>query len=519
MDKKRVIIIGGGAAGLTAAYRILEASNQYVPIIIEADDKVGGLAKTVFDEYGNGTDIGPHRFFSKNNEVINFWKKIFPFQNAPSVDDILLKREMCLSETGEDPQKTDNVFLIRKRFSRIYYKKHFIDYPIKLRLSTISAIRLLKTFSAGMSYICSVFRKLPEANLESFMINRFGKVLYRLFFEGYTQKVWGVHPSAISKDWGVQRIKGISLLGILYNAILSPFNLIKKKETSLIEEYYYPKMGSSSLWEAMADKIRQNGGVILLNTRVNQIVKNNNKIVSVNVTNDKTGKTEEISADIFISSMPVKDLLTNMNDVSDEIYNIADKLCYRDYILANYVVSNINLKNNTKWPTINNIAPDSWIYLQDNGIHAGRLDIMNNFSPYIISDFKNNFVINMEYFCNENDEFWNKDDCYIKEFGLEELKNLNILDNDNVKSSRIIRIKKAYPSYFGSYDSFYKIKDYINSIENLYCIGRNGQHKYNNMDHSILSGMVVSRIITQNHDKNILWDINTESDYQETKSL
>ena len=358
-----------------------------------------------------------------------------------------------------------------------------------------------------------------ETNLETFMINRFGKVLYELFFEGYTQKVWGLHPSKISKDWGAQRIKGISLMKVLVNAILSPLNLIRKKEISLIEEYHYPKLGSSQLWDKMADFIRSNGGEIILSSQVIGLTKSENKIYSVKVKNMENGDIQEIYGDIFVSSMPVKELITSMNDVPEDIYEIANNLSYRDYILVNYVVNKIDLKNNTDWPTVNNIAPDSWIYLQDDGVRAGRLDIMNNFSPYMIKNYQKDVVIDLEYFCNENDEFWNMNDNDIIKFGIQELKNLNAIDYNDIQTSKVIRIKKAYPSYFGSYEYFDKIKNYINQIDNLYCVGRNGQHKYNNMDHSVLSGIVASKVIAQNLNKELLWEVNTEQEYQETKKI
>ncbi len=516
MDKKNVIIIGAGPAGLSCAYSLI--GTDYTPIIIEADSSVGGLAKTIY-ENGNGTDIGPHRFYTKNDKIMNLWDKILPIQGALSCDDILTNRNIILNKNGPDPEKENNVFLRRKRFSRIYYSNHFLDYPLKLNFQNLFALGISKTFIAGLSYLKSCFYKIPETNLESYMINHFGKVLYELFFKDYTQKVWGVHPAEISKEWGVQRIKGISLSKILLNAFCLIFAIKQKKEISLTEEYFYPKLGSSQLWDAMAEKIKQSGGKIILNSEVIYVNKKGNKIVSVKVRN-KNGSIMELFGDIFVSSMPIKTLFTNMNDVPQKIYNSAANLSYRDFILVNFVTKKINLKNNTKFPTINNIAPDSWIYLQDKGIKAGRLDIINNFSPYIVKNYKENVVINLEYFCNENDEFWNESDENIINFAVSELKKLSVIDDGDIKTSKVIRIKKAYPSYFGSgYDKFEQIKDYINTFDNLYCIGRNGQHKYNNMDHSVLSGLTASRVIMKDFDKNILWGINTDSEYQEFKNL
>lgn len=508
---KKIVIIGAGPAGLSAALSILE-NTDYKPIIIEKDSEIGGLSKTL----KNGdffTDIGPHRFFTKNDKVMNLWTSLLSVQGKSAIDDLILGRNF--NENGANPETEDNVFLKRKRFSRIYYRKHFIDYPIKINPSIFIAMGLFKSIQAGFSYIKSCFFKLNETNLETFMINRFGRVLYELFFEGYTYKVWGIHPKMIQKEWGEQRIKKISLLGILINAIKSAIHLNKEKETSLIDEYFYPKFGSSQMWESMANRIIELGGKIMLNTQVIGINNDNSKITSIKIL-DKISRNEDIiDVTNVISSMPIKDLIINMENVPSNISEIASNLPYRDFILVNFVTKNLNLKNNTKHKTINNIAPDSWIYLQDSDITAGRMDIMNNFSPYFVKDFKNNIVINLEYFCNENDEFWTKSDVEIIEFAQQELLKINALDKNDIKLSRVFRITKAYPSYFGSYENFDKIKDFINSIENLYPIGRNGQHKYNNMDHSILSGIIVADILKNNSEKKNIWNINTEQNYQE----
>ena len=516
MEKRIAVIIGGGPAGLSSAYSLLKYTNDIKPVIIEENDCVGGLSRTLIHN-NNGIDIGPHRFFTRNNEVFQLWNEFLNIQDCPAIDDKLLNR-FPKSENGKiNPEIQDNVFLKRKRFSRIYYNKHFIDYPIKINLAIFKALGLKKTVLAGLSYIKSCLKKQKEINLESFMINRFGKVLYQLFFENYTEKVWGVHPNSISKEWGEQRIKKISVFKVLKDTLLTFLKINFKKETSLIDEYYYPKFGSSQIYNLMAEKIKEMGGEIILNTKVVKIHRNGNEISYVEYIDNQTNEVKILKGDLYISSMPVKDLITNMNEVPAEIKDIADNLPYRDFILVNFILNNINLKNNTKHPTINNIAPDSWIYLQDTGIKAGRLDIMNNFSPYIINNFKEDTIVSLEYFCNENDEFWNKSDNEIINFAAKELVSSDIANISYIKDIKCFRIKKAYPAYFGSYSEFNKIQDYINKTENLYCIGRNGQHKYNNMDHSVLSGIVAAKIIINNIDKNSLWDVNTDNNYQETK--
>lgn len=514
MDKtyhKKVVIIGAGPAGLSAACKLLEYGFQ--PVVIEEAEIVGGISKTVFHEK-NGTDIGPHRFFTKSDEVMDFVTNFLKIQGKPAKDDLFLNRKFEITD-GANPQEDDFVLLKRKRFSRIYYNNKFFDYPIKLNFKFFRDLGLVTTFKIGFSYLKSCIFKRKENSLEDFIINRFGQVLYELFFKQYTQKVWGKSPSEIPKDWGVQRIKSVSVLKILQNAILAPFKKIfnTNSEVSLIDEYYYPKWGIGQLWNLMAEKIINEGGEIRLNSKAERFYNDDNKMYSVVLENG-----EEIKADYIVSTMPIKDLIKGMQYVPKNILEISDNLEYRNYILVSFLCSKFNLKNNTNYPTINNISPDSWIYLQDNNLHAGRLHIMNNFSPYVIDDYKNNVLVNLEYFCNEYDDLWNKDDDNIIDLGISELKKLGIINKNDILYSNCIKVNKAYPAYFGAYKDFEIIKDYINKYENLYCIGRNGQHKYNNMDHSILSGIKVAEIIANKHDKTTLWQINTDNDYQESKN-
>ncbi len=513
---KIALIIGAGPAGLSAAYHLLMETEDIKPVILEKFDCIGGISRTIWNN-ASGTDIGPHRLFSKNQDVIDLWEKLLPLQGKGAIDDKILNRITTLSENGPDPDEVNNVMLKRRRLSRIYYLKHFFDYPVSLNFTTILNLGIVRTFMAGFSYLKSCVHKIPENSLEDFMINRFGCVLYQMFFEKYTEKVWGVHPSKISKEWGEQRIKGISLSKVLLNAILSPLKSISKKdkETSLIEEYYYPKYGCSQLWQVMLDKILAMGGEIYYNTTVSQINTKDNKVFSVSAISNNNETT--YVADYLVSSMPINELIAGLNNVPEEVKYIAENLQYRDYILASYLCKGINLPNNTKFLTINNIAPDSWIYLQEDFIKAGRIYIMNNFSPYMIKDFQNNVLVNLEYFCNEGDELWSKSEAEMLDFGLNEFKKLGVLGSDNIIESRCVKVQKAYPAYFGVYKDFDKVKNYLNTIKNLYCIGRNGQHKYNNMDHSILSGMKVADVIKNNLPIDLLWSVNTEQEYHEAK--
>lgn len=522
---KIAVIIGAGPAGLSAAYYFLKNTEDVKPIIFEELDCVGGISRTVHHN-GNGIDLGGHRLFSKHQQILDFWEEILPLQGKPPIDDKILKREITVSPNGPDPDETDKVMLKRRRVSRIFYLRKFFDYPISLNTSTILNMGFGRIMSSGMSYLKSCVHKVHEITLEDFMINRFGKVLYEMFFEKYTQKVWGLHPSEISKEWGEQRIKGLSLSKAVINALLSPLKLIsnKNKETSLIEEYYYPKFGCGQVWEFLADSITEMGGEIHFNSKVIGFETDGNCIKSVKVEKKAEDGThnyssyEKFQGNFFISSMPVKDLVSAIDsEIPDDVAAVAAELPYRDYILTGFYCNKINLKNNTKIPTINDICPDSWIYIQENDITAGRLQIMNNWSPYLVKDFENKVFISLEYFCNEGDELWKKSEKDMIEFAISELEKLNIVSREDIIDATRVKVKKAYPAYFGVYKDFDKVKSYLNTIENLYCIGRNGQHKYNNMDHSMLSGIEVVNVIKDNLDKELLWKVNTEKEYHEVK--
>ena len=513
--KKKVVIIGAGPAGLTAAYELLKQSKDYDVRVLEESKQVGGISKTIHYN-GNRMDIGGHRFFSKDERVMKWWNSILPLQGAPSYDDKILNRPSKLQTGGPDPEKEDRVFLNRRRISRIYYLKKFFDYPISMKWQTIQNLGLLRTSIAGFSYLKSTVIKKPDDNLENFYINRFGRKLYQLFFEGYTEKVWGRPPRDISSEWGAQRVKGLSILAILKDIWFKVFpSKNHKVETSLIEEFWYPKYGPGHLWETVQDDIEKMGGKIQLNSKVVGITHTNNKVESVTLENK-----DVLKADYFISSMPIKDLFESFTHKPDQkLMDIATGLPYRDFITIGILVPKLALVNTTDIKTLNNIVPDCWIYVQDTTVKLGRIQIFNNWSPYLVKDIDHTVWIGLEYFCTENDDFWNLSDEDAIKLAKEELVRIGVIHSvDEVLDANREKIKKAYPAYFDTYNQIDEVVTYLNSIENLYCVGRNGQHRYNNSDHSMVTSFeTVTNILNGRTDKTNIWEVNTEKEYHEAK--
>lgn len=516
--KKKVVIIGAGPAGLSAAYELLKNKKKFDVTVIEELDQVGGISKTI-NYKGNRMDLGGHRFFSKSDRVNDFWNEIMPLQGVNSFDDKITGCNKELSEGGPDPEKSDDVMLVRNRVSRIYYLKKFFNYPISISLETIKNMGFIRTIQSGFSYLKSLIFKKKEDSLENFYINRFGKKLYSMFFEGYTEKLWGRHPSDISADWGAQRVKGISITAVLKDAFSKLFHLKSKKiETSLIEQYYYPKYGPGHLWEKVASLVEENGGKVLTNHKVLSINVKDNNIKSVVC--EVNGEKVTIKGDIFISSMPIKDLINSLDNVEvpKKVLNIANGLPYRDFVTVGLLVKKLNLKNETNIKVYNDSIPDCWIYVQENEVKMGRIQIFNNWSPYMVKDAKNTIWIGLEYFCNENDDFWNMSDRESADFAINELIKMDIIDKEDVLDWHREKVKKAYPAYFDTYNQIDKVIKYLNKFDNLYCIGRNGQHRYNNMDHSMLCAFeTVDVILNNKKDKTSIWNVNTEKDYHEEK--
>ena len=512
-EKSRTaIIIGAGPAGLTAAYRFL-LDTDIKPVILEESEYIGGISRTAVVG-GNRMDIGGHRFFSKNDEVNAMWQELMPLQGKPSIDDLTLGVEKPLSEGGPDPETEDRVMLLRNRISRIFFLRKFFDYPISLKPETFKNMGFANTMRAGFGYLGSCIVKKKEDSLENFYINRFGRPLYEMFFEDYTTKLWGRSPAQISADWGAQRVKGLSLSKAVWNVLSKPFRPKDKVETSLIEQYYYPKKGPGQLWETLADEIRRRGGEIIMNTRVERIRVENGRVSAVTAADGR-----EFTGDYFMSTMPVKDLVAGMGEAAPaDVRRIAAGLPYRDFITVGLLVNKLKLQNKTKVRTLTGDVPDCWIYVQERDVKIGRLQLFNNWSPYMVADPKHTMWIGLEYFCNEGDELWSMSDEAFIDFAIGELVKIDVIDRSDVIDSTRIRVKKAYPAYFDTYSEFDTVKDYLSGIENLWCLGSNGQHRYNNMDHSMLTAMEAVRAIAAGStDKSAVWGVNTEKEYHETK--
>ncbi len=513
MNKKYVVILGAGPAGLTAAYELL-IRTDFVPVIIEISHDVGGLSKTVnFD--GNYLDIGGHRFFTKNERVLKWWFKFLPKQSRKSTglshSKFMYKgneSDLELEESGLDPDFHNEIMLVRERVSRIYHDGNFFNYPIRVDYQTLKKLGTKKAFKILLTYIYSKTFPRKELSLEDFYINRFGKELYLTFFKSYTEKVCGKSCSEISPEWGRLRIKNISLLKVIRNylARITSINKSHTVDSSLIEAFLYPKFGPGQLWQLVADEVSRMGGEIHFGYEVVKLDCSDNNISSITARNSSTGEEISFSGEVFISTIPIKQLFRCLNcQVPQRVMEIALGLEYRDFISIGILLPKRNTDGSlTKLGGLK----DNWIYIQDARVQLGRIQVVNNWSPYMVADPENSIWLCLEYFSSSSEKLWLMSDEKIIEMATTELKTIGLIDNEEILGSKLIRVKKAYPSYTGTYNNLPELVDFTDRIDNLYLIGRNGMHFYNSQDHSILTAMtVVDYLVSGKKDKSHLWEI------------
>lgn len=464
---KRAGIIGGGPAGLTAAYMLLKGNRDFQPIVLEASNSVGGIART--ENYkGYRFDIGGHRFFTKVDEVRELW------------------HEIC----GED-------LVTRPRLSRIYYRGKYYSYPLKV-FNALSNIGPIEAAHIMLSYAkWQVWPYRSEENLEQWVVNRFGGRLYWHFFKTYTEKVWGIPCTEITADWAAQRIKNLSLFKAVWNAVSGA-----NDTTSLIEQFEYPRLGPGMMWEQCRDIICARGGEIHLGSRVKRVLRDGSRIAALDVESIATGKMSRLEADEFISTMALADLIECIEPAPpDEVRAAAKRLRYRDFLIVTLILNHADP------------FPDNWVYIHSPDVKVGRIQNFRAWSEDMVPDPKS-ASIGMEYFCRAGDGLWEMPDEALIKFASGELEKLGLAAATTVIDGTVIRQPKAYPVYDPNYrQSLQVIQHWIESLKNFQTIGRNGLHRYNNQDHSMLTAILAVRNLSGG--ANNLWSVNVERSYHE----
>jgi len=519
---KTAVIAGAGPAGLTAAFELL-ARSDVRPVVFEADKQVGGISKTIVYG-GNRMDLGGHRFFSKSDWVMNWWQALLPVATDGAADRNLLRyqgqeREFAAPVNGARVTD-DNVMLVRSRLSRIFYRRKFFDYPLKLSLDTLRNLGPGYTAAIGASYLAArLAPRSPETTLEDFLYNRFGDRLYRTFFKDYTEKVWGVACSEISAEWGAQRIKGLSITKAVKHALAAPFRKPadtrqKGTETSLIERFLYPKFGPGQMWEEAARRVTAKNGEVHLRHRIVGVHGNARRVEAVDVRDETTGEVRRQGCDYLISTLPISEITAMLKPEDMRVTQVARSLPYRDFMTAGLLVKRMKP---TRADGLPGVPQDNWIYIQEPDVKLGRLQIFNNWSPYLVAD-PSTVWLGLEYFCREGDELWSMPDAAFLDFAAKELAKIGLIDRADVLDGTVVRVPKAYPAYFGEYRDIERVRSFLDEWQNLYPVGRNGMHRYNNQDHSMLAAKAaVDCMVAGDTNKSALWAVNAEDEYHETR--
>lgn len=461
--KKKAVIIGAGPAGLTAAYELLKRGG-FTVTVIESSDSAGGLCRCG-DLDGNLCDPGGHRFFTDDERAEKLWKELL----------------------GDE-------LTVRERHSSVYFKGKLFDYPVTEKI--FSQLGFTLTARSALSLLGTAFSKQSEKDLEGYLINRFGKTLYGIFFKEYTRKLWGRPPCEISPDWGKQRIKGITIK----EAASVPF----KKKVHKPSEFFYPRYGPGQMWQSAAEKITAMGGEILLNSTVTGFSSDDRGITAAEYLSD--GITHSIEGDLFLSSMPLKDLILSVDSASEKLKETARDLHFRSHITVGILAEKLSVQ----------YGKSCWIYIQDPSVRLGRVQFYSNWSPCLLKDSSKQWI-GAEFFSDENDDFFRLSDRELTDIAVKELVETGILDSaDDVCKSIVMKAEKAYPAYWGSYESIGALREFADSFGNLYCIGRNGQHRYNNISHAMLTSLeAVDNITAGISSKENVWAVNSQESFQE----